>query len=82
MDMKTAFLNGNLTEEVYMTQPKGFISGNAIKVCKLQRSIYRLKQASRSWNIRFDETIKDLVSHKIWMSLMYIRRQVEVQSYS
>ena len=59
MDVKTAFLNGNLTEEVYMTQPEGFTSGSGSKVCKLQRSIDRLKQASRSWNIRFDETIKE-----------------------
>ena len=51
MDVKTVFLNGNLTEEVYMTQPEGFISGSGSKVCKLQRSIYGLKQASRSWNI-------------------------------
>ena len=51
MDVKTAFLYGNLTEEVYMTQPEGFISGNVSKVCKLQRSIYGLKQASMSWNI-------------------------------
>ena len=59
MDMKTTFLNGNLYEEVYMTQPEGFISENGSKVCKLQRSIYGLKQAPRSWNIRFDETIKE-----------------------
>ena len=59
MDVKTAFLNGNLTEEVYMTQPEGFISGNGNNVCKLQRSIHGLKQASRSWNIRFDKTIKE-----------------------
>ena len=59
MDVKTAFLNGNLTEEVYMTQPEGFTSIDGTKVCKLQRSIYGLKQASRSWNIRFDETIKE-----------------------
>ena len=51
MDVKTTFLNGNLSEEVYMTQPKGFIYENGSKVCKLQRSIYGLKQASRSWNI-------------------------------
>ena len=51
MDVKTTFLNGNLTEEVYMTQPEGFISRSGSKVCKLQRSIYGLKQASRSWNI-------------------------------
>ena len=59
IDVKTVFLNGNLSEEVYMTQPEGFISTNSNQVCKLQRSIYGLKQASRSWNIRFDETIKE-----------------------
>ncbi|GKC65340.1 retrotransposon protein, putative, ty1-copia subclass [Tanacetum coccineum] len=56
MDIKTAFLNGFLEEEIYMEQPEGFIDPNhPSKVCKLQRSIYRLKQASRSWNKRFDE---------------------------
>ena len=42
------------------TQPEGFVNPkNSEKVCKLQRSIYGLKQASRSWNLRFDEAIKD-----------------------
>ena len=60
MDVKTAFLNGNLIEDVYMTQPEGFVNpGNSHKVCKLQRSIYGLKQASRSWNLRFDEAVKE-----------------------
>jgi len=60
MDVKTAFLNGNIEEELYMVQPEGFIDPkDARKVCKLQRSIYGLKQASRSWNLRFDEVIKD-----------------------
>jgi hypothetical protein len=59
MDVKTAFLNGKLTEDVYMIQPEGFVDpANANKVCKLQKSIYGLKQASRSWNIRFDEVVK------------------------
>jgi hypothetical protein len=59
MDVKTAFLNGHLSEDVYMTQPEGFVNPkNAGKICKLQRSIYGLKQASRSWNIRFDEVVK------------------------
>ena len=44
MDVKTAFLNGNLLEDVYMTQPEGFVQPkNSGKVCKLQRSIYGLK---------------------------------------
>ena len=59
MDVKTAFLNGNLTEDVYMMQPEGFVDPtNAGKICKLQKSIYGLKQASQSWNIRFDEVVK------------------------
>ncbi|KAK8997995.1 hypothetical protein V6N11_012529 [Hibiscus sabdariffa] len=60
MDVKTTFLNGKLEEDVYMTQPEGFVApGNATKVCKLQRSIYGLKQASRSWNLRFNDAIKE-----------------------
>ncbi|KAK1684410.1 hypothetical protein QYE76_045258, partial [Lolium multiflorum] len=60
MDVKTAFLNGDIEEELYMVQPKGFVDPkNADKVCKLQRSIYGLKQASRSWNRHFDKVIKD-----------------------
>ena len=59
MDVKTAFPNGFLKEELYMMQPEGFVDPkNADKVCKLQRSIYELVQASRSWNILFDEMIK------------------------
>ncbi|KAL4280950.1 hypothetical protein GQ457_03G018240 [Hibiscus cannabinus] len=60
MDVKTAFLNGKLEEDVYMTQPEGFVTPeNAGKVCKLRRSIYGLKQASRSWNLRFNEAIQE-----------------------
>jgi hypothetical protein len=59
MDIKTAFLNGNIDEELYMMQPEGFVDPkDADKVCKLQRSIYGLKQASRSWNLCFDQVIK------------------------
>ena len=59
MDIKTAFLNSNLEEDIYMQQPEWFVvdrKGNL--VCKLQKSIYRLKQASRSWNSRFDQAVK------------------------
>ncbi|GKB11024.1 retrotransposon protein, putative, ty1-copia subclass [Tanacetum coccineum] len=59
MDIKTAFLNGYLNEEVYMEQPKGFVSQKyPNRVCKLKRSIYGLKQASRQWNKGFDDEIK------------------------
>ena len=47
MDVKTAFINGYLKEELYMMQPEGFVNPEgANKICKLQRSIYGLVQAS------------------------------------
>ncbi|GJX57367.1 retrotransposon protein, putative, ty1-copia subclass [Tanacetum coccineum] len=58
MDVKTAFLNGRLNEDVYMVHPEGFVNPkHPERVCMLQRFIYGLKQASRSWNKRFDEEI-------------------------
>ena len=62
MDNKIAYFNGFIKEELYMMQPEGFVDPKgANKLCKLQRSIYGLVQASRSWNIRFDE-----VNQSIW----------------
>ena len=59
MDVRTAFLNGYLEEDIYMEQPLGFASSDTDhKICKLQRSIYGLKQASRSWNTHFNDVIK------------------------
>ena len=59
IDVKTEFLNGFLEEVLYVMQPKCFVDPMvANQVCKLQRSIYGLEQASRSWNIRFDKVIK------------------------
>ncbi|KAJ9566740.1 hypothetical protein OSB04_002706 [Centaurea solstitialis] len=60
MDIKTAFLNGKLSEDVYMLQPDEFLDPkNPNKVCKLLKSIYELKQTSRSWNLHFDKRIKE-----------------------
>ena len=51
MDIKTAFLNGELTEEVYMCQPEGFQQkGKEDYVCRLRKSLYGLKQSPRCWN--------------------------------
>ncbi|GJV86456.1 retrotransposon protein, putative, ty1-copia subclass [Tanacetum coccineum] len=59
MDVKTAFLKGHLSKEVYMVQPEGFVNPKyPNRVCKLKRSIYRLKLASRQQNKRFDDKIK------------------------
>ena len=58
IDVKTTFLNGYLEEGIFMSQPDGFVKeGQELKFYKLLKSIYGLKQASRSWNLRFDETI-------------------------
>ena len=58
MDVKTTFLNGDLEEEVYMKQPEGFSSSvGEHLVCKLRKSIYGLKQASRQWYFKFHEVI-------------------------
>ncbi|KAL6324389.1 hypothetical protein AAG906_012993 [Vitis piasezkii] len=58
MDVKTTFLNGELEEEVYMKQPKGFPSSDGEQlVCKLKKSIYGLKQASRQWYLKFHNII-------------------------
>jgi hypothetical protein len=65
MDVKITFLNGNLTRDVYMTQLEGFVDPKHTgKICKLQKSIYGLKQASRSWNLHFDEVVKGFGSIK------------------
>ncbi|KAL0401808.1 UNVERIFIED_CONTAM: hypothetical protein Slati_4210700 [Sesamum latifolium] len=59
IDIKTTFLNGFVEEEIYIDQPEGFTTvGEEQKVCRLQRSTYSLKQASRSWNTHFDEVIR------------------------
>ena len=58
MDVKTAFLNGSIDETIYMVQPKNFESNNSKQlVCKLKKSIYGLKQASRQWYRNFDQVI-------------------------
>ncbi|KZV48074.1 hypothetical protein F511_12624 [Dorcoceras hygrometricum] len=60
MDVKTAFLHGDLCEEIYMKQPRGFEHGASDKVCLLKKSLYGLKQSPRQWYIRFDQFMEEI----------------------
>ncbi len=60
MDVKTTFLNGDLEEDIYMEQPKGFTEGDEHLVCKLHKSLYSLKQFPRAWNQKLDVFLKNI----------------------
>jgi hypothetical protein len=61
MDVKIAFLNGELEEEIYMDQSEGFVvKGQEGMVCKLVKSLYDLKQAPKQWHDKFDRTLTSI----------------------
>jgi hypothetical protein len=61
MDVKSAFLNDELQEEVYVRQPQGFVvNGQEHKVLRLVKALYGLKQAPRTWNVKLDQTLRAL----------------------
>ena len=61
MDVSTAFLHGELAEEVYMRQPESYVDpGKEHLVCRLKRSIYSLKQSPRCWNHALDSCLKEM----------------------
>ncbi|CAM8944749.1 unnamed protein product [Rhodiola kirilowii] len=65
MDVKSAFLNGELKEEVYVTQPPGFVDEkHPPKVFKLRKALYGLHQALRAWNSKLDSSLTLLGFHK------------------
>ncbi|GJQ91071.1 retrotransposon protein, putative, ty1-copia subclass [Tanacetum coccineum] len=75
MDIKIAFLNEKLIEDVFMAQPKGFETEKyAKRVCKLQKDIYGLKHASRSWNLCFHEKVTQFIfSRSEDKSCLYVK---------
>ena len=58
MDAVSAFLQGKISEEIYITQPECFKGRNGDGVCKLKKAIYGLKQSSRVWNKELDRKLK------------------------
>ncbi|WKA10719.1 hypothetical protein VitviT2T_028279 [Vitis vinifera] len=74
MDVKNAFLNGDLSEEVYMQPPPG-LSIESNKVCHLRRALYGLKQAPRAWFAKFSSTIFRLgYTASPYDSALFLRR--------
>lgn len=61
MDVKSAFLNGDLQEKVYVQQPPGFVDGeHKNKVLRLHKALYGLRQAPRAWNHKLDASLISL----------------------
>ena len=59
MNVKTAFLNGELDYDIYMSKPERFVNEDRSNyVCRLKRSIYGLKQSARCWNTTLDQHLK------------------------
>ena len=74
MDVKTAFLNGDLYEDIYMAKQKGsVVEGKENLGCRLNKSIYGLKQASRQWYLKFDETIRKFGFKKIKRTIAFMQ---------
>ena len=61
LDVKSAFLNGELAETVFVRQPPGFaVKGEEHRVLQLRRALYGLRQAPRAWNTKLDATLGKL----------------------
>jgi hypothetical protein len=83
MNVKSAFLNGDLKEEVYVQQLPGFaVTGEERKVYRLRKALYGLRQAPRAWNAKLDATLKDMGFQQSAHEAAMYRRAVDALSCS
>jgi hypothetical protein len=75
MDVKSAFLNGYLEEEIFVEQPEGFsVAGQENQVYQLKKALYGLKQAPRSWYSRIDAYLQNLgFTRSLSESTLYVK---------
>lgn len=80
LDVKTAFLHGELKETVYVTQPEGFeVKGSEGKVYKLNKALYGLRQAPRAWNHKLNAILLELGFRKCTKEPSVYRKNVSDQ---
>lgn len=79
MDVTNAFLQGDLDEDIYMTLPQGYKVQVENQVCKLRKSLYGLKQASRQWNTKFSSIMltagfcQSQHDHSLFLKMILVR---------
>ena len=73
LDVKIAFLHGDLEEDIYMHQPQGYeVKGKENLVCRLKKSLYGLKQAPRQWYLKFDKFMTEQgLTWRIWKKCLF-----------
>ncbi|RVW89971.1 Retrovirus-related Pol polyprotein from transposon TNT 1-94 [Vitis vinifera] len=77
LDVKTAFLHGDLENEIYMDQPGGFtIKGKEHLVCRLKRNLYGLKQARRQWYKKFDSFMVSMAVGSLMYAMVCTRPDI------
>lgn len=82
LDVKTAFLHGEIEEDIYMEQPQGYeVVGQEDKVCKLVKSLYGLKQAPRQWNKCFDQCMMKHGFNKSEFNLCVYYKKLKEEDY-
>lgn len=82
LDIKTAFLNGDLEEDVYVQQPPGFHQGDSNMVCHLKKALYGLRQAPRQWHKKLDAALEKYGFYPTMADAsLYVRRSKDSTAY-